>query len=373
MFGRSIGLPRLEGIAIAHVDVKEPSDRADRFVVLDGLRGLAAFAVIVDHVPSELFRTLLPGRYLAVDFFFVLSGFVLCHAYGDRLKAQIRTLEFMRIRFVRLYPMYLLGLGLGLSHFLYSTLAGYNGASLGDLAAITAISLLFLPVPSVFAAGENLYPLNPPSWSLFAELLANLFYAAIAPWLTWRMLCLVLFLGALAVTRLVPNEPDLGAGWKLSDTHIGVARALFGFFAGVAIYRLRQHISLPSLPVWFAVLLFLFVLSCPVPEAFRRWFDTMACLVILPAIVFLVQNAVVTGVSARIASWLGLVSYGVYMVHEPMYRWLQSLGAFFGFAETLESVAFPIIVVLSGLIAWLAHGLFDKPARKFLNRLHRSG
>lgn len=361
----------LEGVTIAHVDVKEPSNPTDRFVVLDGLRGLAAFAVIVDHVPSELFRTLLPGRYLAVDFFFVLSGFVLCHAYGARLKAQIRTLGFMHIRFVRLYPMYLFGLGLGLSHFLYFTVTGYNESSWGDLAAITAISLLFLPVPSIFAAGENLYPLNPPSWSLFAELLANLFYAAIAPWLTWRMLCVLLLLGALAVTHLVPSESDLGAGWKLSDMHIGVVRAVFGFFAGVAIYRSRQYISLPSLPVWFAVGLFLFVLSCPVPEAFRRWFDTIACLVFLPAIVCLVQNAVVTGVSARIASWLGLVSYGVYMVHEPIYRWFQSFGAFFGIAETLEFVAFPIIVVLSGLIAWLAHGLFDKPVRNFLNRLYR--
>ena len=74
-------------------------DGADRFVLLDGLRGVAAFAVILDHVPGGWLGDLVPGRYLSVDFFFVLSGFVLAHAYGKRLEAGWSPWDFLQARF----------------------------------------------------------------------------------------------------------------------------------------------------------------------------------------------------------------------------------------------------------------------------------
>lgn len=342
--------------------------RPQRFIVLDGLRGVAAFAVIADHVPSDLVRALIPARYLAVDFFFILSGFVLCHAYGDRLKAEIRSLAFLRLRLIRLYPMYLLGMMLGALHLIYLSGFGYSETALSAFLPMVAISLMFLPVPSVISGGEFLYPLNPPSWSLFAELIANLAYAALAPWLSLRVLIAVLAVSGVAVLHLVPNEPDLGAGWKLSDIHIGIARAMFGFFAGIAIYRARSAFTMPAVPVWLAFGLLAAILCSPVPEPFRRGFDALACLVLMPAIILIVQNAKASGRIAAIASWLGLVSYGVYVLHEPLYFWARNISGYLGLAEPFEVIDFPLVVVLSAVSAWLAHRIFEQPMRKFLTR-----
>lgn len=343
-----------------------------RFVVLDGLRGIAAFAVIADHVPSDLVRALIPGRYLAVDFFFILSGFVLCHAYGARLKSELRTLGFLRLRLIRLYPLYLLGLIFGAFHLTYLSVMGYAQTSFSDLTAMTAISLLFLPVPSSISGGDLLYPLNPPSWSLFSELVANLAYAALAPWLSLRVLAAILAVSGVAVIHLIPSEPDLGAGWKLTDLHIGIARAMFGFFAGVAIYRARAVMTVPPVSVWLAVGMLALILCLPVPEAARRWFDTAACLVVMPLTILIVQNARASGWVAEFASWLGLVSYGVYVLHEPIYFWLRSVSGFLGIADMFAVVDFPLIVIVSAGLAWLATRLFDRPLRQFLTSFGKS-
>lgn len=349
------------------------SAQVHRFVVLDGLRGIAAFAVIADHVPSDLVRALIPGRYLAVDFFFILSGFVLCHAYAERLKSRIRTFGFLRIRLIRLYPLYALGLLLGASHVLFLSVIGYAGTSLSGLTAMTAISLLFLPVPSGVSGGDLLYPLNPPSWSLFSELVANVVYAALAPWLSLRVLVAILAVSGVAVLHFIPNEPDLGAGWKLSDIHIGIARAMFGFFAGVAIYRARAVFKVPPVPVWLAVSLLMLMLCLPVPDEARRWFDAMACLILMPCIIMMVQNARATGRVSTIASWLGLVSYGVYVLHEPIYFWLRSLSGYLGVSASFELIDYPLVVVVSALSAWLATRLIDRPVRKFLDGIGKKG
>ncbi|MCR9223198.1 MAG: acyltransferase [Hyphomonas sp.] len=350
----------------------EQAMHRQRFVVLDGLRGIAAFAVIADHVPSDLVRALIPGRYLAVDFFFILSGFVLCHAYGARLKSEIRTFGFLRLRFIRLYPLYLLGLMLGALHLIYLSAAGYIQVTLSGLTAMTAISLLFLPVPSGVSGQDLLYPLNPPSWSLFSELIANLAYAALAPWLSLRPLLAVLAVSGVAVLHLIPSEPDLGAGWKLSDIHIGIARAMFGFFAGVAIYRARSVFTVPSVPVWLAVGLLALILCAPVPDAARRWFDAVACLVLMPFIILIVQNARAAGRIAKISTWLGLVSYGVYVLHEPIYFWLRSLSGFLGVSGPFEVIDYPLVVGVSALSAWLATRVFDRPMRERIARIGKS-
>ncbi|MEY4784719.1 MAG: hypothetical protein RIR41_2654, partial [Pseudomonadota bacterium] len=110
----------------------------ERFLLLDGLRGVAAFAVILDHVPGGWLGELIPGRYLAVDFFFVLSGFVLAHAYGRGLEAGGSALDFMKARVIRLYPMYLLGLAIALSLAVLGAAGGWIGPGWGDILTVAA-------------------------------------------------------------------------------------------------------------------------------------------------------------------------------------------------------------------------------------------
>ena len=86
-----------------------------RFTGLDGLRGLAALAVFGAHVPDPLLRDALPGCDLAVDLFFALSGFVLAHAYFERLRKGMGVGTFFKRRVIRLYPLYALGTIISLS------------------------------------------------------------------------------------------------------------------------------------------------------------------------------------------------------------------------------------------------------------------
>src|ERR1700733_12206690 len=122
---------------------------AHRFVTLDGLRGIAAFVVVTTHAGNAVpFET--PRPFLAVDFFFALSGFVLCYAYAGRLRDGLSPPAFLLIRLLRLYPLYILGTAIGI----LAWLAAGHGGELGRPAINIAAAILFLPSP----ASLMLYP-----------------------------------------------------------------------------------------------------------------------------------------------------------------------------------------------------------------------
>jgi peptidoglycan/LPS O-acetylase OafA/YrhL len=107
---------------------------------------------------------LLPEAYLAVDFFFLLSGVVVAHAYERRLKAG-QTLDYMLKRAVRLYPMILIGAALGA--LFYATNAQARGsASLWIVAELYVLASICLPVlkDNIFPPSHGITPLNVPSW-----------------------------------------------------------------------------------------------------------------------------------------------------------------------------------------------------------------
>lgn len=340
-----------------------------RFVVLDGLRGIAAFAVILDHVPSETLEALTQGRYLAVDFFFILSGFVLAHAYHSRLEAGLGALQFMRLRFIRLYPMYLMGLAIGMAVVIWLRMT--DGSSLGwkHIFVIAGFSLLFLPTPAHLGHQDLLYPFNPPSWTLLFELVANAVYGLVARYLTVRILTLILVCFAIVAIITVPKEEDLGAGWKWSHLEIGFVRVMFGFFAGVLIYKLRDKLYFPTVPPWGASFLLLAIICIPVPDAWRRWFDVLACILLMPTLLILAQGAVAKGWVSSVGSRLGIISYGVYILHQPIY---MALGAFWhqiGWNDVPGELNVVLVAVVSSVLALAAERLYEVPARRRLARL----
>lgn len=347
-----------------------------RFLVLDGLRGIAAFAVILDHVASTTFRSWFPGRYLAVDFFFVLSGFVLAHAYGQRLReGRLSTGAFLKVRLIRLYPLYLLGLAIALIPPLVILLKGWGGNPVSETLVVAGAGLLFLPMPPVFTWTANLlYPLNGPAWSLFFELIANIVYAAIARFLSPRVFAVMLPVLALATAFTVMRHTETeGPGWLWQHFDAGLARVLFDFFAGVAIYRLREHLmakgtSLPAIPAWLGVALLLAIFAVPATGVWRQAFDALAAIVLMPLLVTLVSGAKVNGRLARLCGLLGTLSYGVYVLHVPL------LGVSL-LALDIIHVQLPygfLMVVLMALIAGstaaLAHYVYDTPIRRWLTK-----
>lgn len=294
-----------------------------RFLELDGMRGIAAFAILIFHFTDYLSEDrLLPSAYLAVDFFFMLSGFVLDYAYGPRLARGGAFWRFTRARLTRLYPLYFLGLALGLAYLtlrlVLSPMEGLTGAQIGGAALLSA---LFLPNPAPPAPLLGTYPINLPAWSLALEVGINPVFAAIFPWLSLRRMAgLVGLSGALLLASAAgAGSFDLGA---MPETLAGgVARVFFGFFAGVLVHRLYQRFgaaAVPALPSGGLMLLLWILFSVDLHGPARLAFDAAVVLAVFPLVLWL-------GVGARAwAPLIGLtfkggqISYALYILHFPL-------------------------------------------------------
>lgn len=337
-----------------------------RMLVLDGLRGVAAFGVINDHVMSHSLRALTPGRYLAVDFFWVLSGFVLALSYDARLRAHLNVLDFMRIRVIRFYPLYLLGLVIAVFALVIPVLRGWEAAPLDEIGCAFGVGLLFLPFPPVYAwTGTMLFPLNSPSWTLFFELVVNAFYGVMAKLLTVRLLVVMLVLSAALLAIIEPQHAP-GAGWKWPDIDAGLVRTFYCFFAGVLLFRIRPWFQLPSIPAWLAGTLYVVIIAIPTSDAARIWYNLAAALVFFPLLVGLSAHSVVTGMAARVCAVMGVLSYGVYILHVPLKTIIDLIFLHFSF----HAPGYVMVLVVSsvaGVAAWVAHHVYDVPVRRWLS------
>lgn len=229
-----------------------------RFALLDGIRGVAAMFVVTRHV--SIFPDIMYGRsYLAVDIFFLLSGFVIAHAYDTRLsEGRLSIWEFMKVRIIRLYPIFLFSVIAIIAlkpPFLFP-----NGF---DFTSVLVIIMTLFLLPS-YVSGRGLFPFGNGYWSLFFEMLMNLVYAVIRPKLSDKvLLAIVIFAGsALAIMVSLYGKMDMGYKWDFSLLG-GLLRSAFGIFLGIFMFRHRDR--WPNLigfvPNWLAPWLILLVVS----------------------------------------------------------------------------------------------------------------
>ncbi|WP_260922821.1 acyltransferase family protein [Novosphingobium sp. 9] len=198
-----------------------------RYVTLDGMRGIAALAVALFHFNISQ----APHGYVAVDFFFALSGFVLCRTYEPRWKAGLGVIEFMRQRIVRLYPLFLTGI---VVTSIATIAQGNDPHSLRVFAISTALNALMIPSPLTI----TLFPFNVPAWSLFFELVANLamiVFLLRLPRLALLAMCLVCA-WYLAPAVIANGSGNLGAVW--AQWLVSLTRTALSFGAGMLIARL---------------------------------------------------------------------------------------------------------------------------------------
>lgn len=356
---RSSGQSRLTTFAWLRPLAVAAQDQNQRFLTLDALRGVAAVVVLIIHMGGLPARWL-SGGYLAVDFFFVLSGFVLAHAYGER---AISFGAFLRARAIRLYPLYFAGTMLGVGAALIS------GVGLLQITTALACGLFFLPAPG----GVDLYPLNPPAWSLFFELVANAAWFPLRRVLRGPVAVTALLIGALAVlgSDIVYGAVSAGGYW--SNVAGGFARVLFSFVAGVLTYRFwRGSAARLRLASWLVITGLLAVLALPLP---REVFDPVAVLFLMPSLVF---AGACCPAGSRIAEWtqrqLGNASYAIYALHFPVIvavdRLLISDGLLHRLGVTHPSiVTTPLTLALVVGAALLLDKLYDRPVRRLLTSL----
>lgn len=343
---------------------------SDRFLALDGLRGVAAVFVLSAHVRGEALFSHFSASYLAVDFFFALSGFVLAYAYLSRLEAGMSVLAFMRARLIRLYPLYLLGLVLGALAYLV------QAAWLGELDAprfvVSAVlGTFFLPTPpEISVLPTHAFPLNIPAWSLCFEVFINLIFAAVAAHLTWRRLTAVVVVSAVALVATAIHFGSLQVGFSPGNFVGGFARVAFSFFGGVLLYRAWRSGAFRGLSAPALAPMALLVAAFAVPASDRVWRDMLLVTIMLPAIIVLGSASVPAGLVARLCTLLGAASFAFYALHAPLISITEAL--IFDLAgreftpSSVETLAFAAGVFV---LALAADACFDGPVRRRLSRL----
>lgn len=284
------------------------STASGRLYTLDGMRGLAAIAVGLYHF-DHVGLPLMPAGYLAVDFFFGLSGLVIGLAYEQRLRAGMGIGDFTARRVIRLYPLYLVGSLLGLA----ALVAGTPLTSAGDFSIHGALraagpALLMLPNPATVL----LYPANGPAWSLLFELLVNVAFAAVLVRLRTRWLLVTAAVSLLLFYGLVRHHgaTNLGVAWM----HFGggAARVTFGFTVGLICGRCAARPSRPT--SWWLLLPVTGLLAALAVQPSRPT-DMLTIAALFPAILVVASRVELPPAAASWCEWLGDLSYPFYVVH----------------------------------------------------------
>ena len=353
-----------------------PAPRHDRTLhTFDALRGLAALSVVLYHYNALFAPFLNSNGGLAVDLFFMMSGVVLARNYEPRFQAGMTSLQFMKIRLIRLYPLYLLGLAIGALAAIGS-LFGHDALGWTPRVLAEAIGLALFVLPASSPQGQ-LFPLDVPAWSLFFELLVNFAFVALWPWLTTRRLasaCLILVpaLAAIAFCR-----GDIDAGWLFSTLWIGAIRALFGFSLGIVIARWTSSGAPSPSAAKFLILFALVGLALFVrPEVVGRPLWSLGWVVLLfPAIVYAAVRVDPPKWLVPLASLAGVASYAIYVTHYPLLQLSVSLigrlsgGSLAAFGP-LEGCG---LIAAFAIAAWALDGWYDAPVRRRLRALDAAG
>jgi peptidoglycan/LPS O-acetylase OafA/YrhL len=302
-----------------------PQSHARHFDALDALRGLAAFAVVVLHYTEHSsLNDFLPGAWVAVDLFFVLSGFVLMHSYGERILTGMRFSRFVRVRLTRLGPMYVMGSLLGIiSAVMLAQTQTPPVPGIHQLVAASVFGVLGLPFfnHGVWPFGHGhltgpLFPLEVPAWSLFFEAVVNVLFFA---WLKYARRLSASVLSALAFIVFIVLTAKMhvfNPGWGTSNFWLGFPRVIAEFFLGAWLYQLRPQTWRPHslLAVGAAVLFFGAMFSA------HPWINFFDALLIAPLTVALAASLSLSRFFHKTASLAGKLSYPLYLVHYPLYR-----------------------------------------------------
>ena len=358
------------------------TDTKSHYDLLDGLRGVAAITVVWFHIFEAFATSHLDQRinhgYLAVDFFFVLSGFVIGYAYDDRW-GKMKTKDFIKRRVIRLHPMVVMGAIIGAVMFYWQGCPVWDVSkvTIGALFMATFINALLLPATpgtEIRGLGE-MYPLNGPGWSLFFEYIGNILYALFIHKFSTRVLAVLVFLAGCGLALFAIGGPygDICAGFSLTGTEFtaGSLRLLFSFSAGFLLFRIFKPVKVKG-AFWICSLSIIALLSVPrLGGAEYLWmngvYDTVCFAVFFPFLVYLGASGKTTDkYTTRICKFLGDISYPLYMVHYPFiylyYAWVKN-----GNLTFQESFPGALGVVIGSIV--LAYGclkFYDIPVRKYL-------
>lgn len=336
------------------------------FPILDGLRGTAALLVVGFHLMEGYFPDFskhpMHHGYLAVDFFFLLSGFVIGYAYDDRW-ARMTVMDFFRIRLIRLHPLVIASMLIGGLAFYFDPFSTTSPTvSALKLLAIVFWGFTLLPHQDVRGWDET-HSLNGPLWSLLQEYLANVVYALIGRRMNRTILIAFVIIWGVILTGVAVWRGDLAAGWGYNTFWIAIVRMMFPFFAGLLLYRTGFMIRIPAAYLICSLLLagLFFFPTYP----FDGWYEAACIIIAFPLIVAMGAGGSISGRWAQICNFAGIISYPIYIIHYPfMYIYMEWIH--------LNPDPGTIIIVGTALLfffiglAYVVLKRYDEPVRNWL-------
>ena len=371
-----------------------------RYEILDGLRGVAAMLVVAYH----LFETYYHGGpdqpinhgYLAVDFFFVLSGFVIGYAYDDRWD-KMSTWAFFKRRLIRLHPMVIFGTLFGALMFYFGSCTDFpliNQTPWWMVVLVMFWCFTMIPLPNTMdiRGWTETNPLNGPAWSLQWEYIANILYALVIRRFSKVVLGICVAVFAVMTVILCLNIDVTGfleerswasytvvGGWSTTpdQLQVGLTRLLYPFFCGLLISRLDKLIKVKA-GFWWCSLMIVVLLCMPWmgigTEGDARWtnglYEMLCILIAFPLIVSIGAGSSVKGSkSEAINKFLGEISYPIYITHYPLIYMQMSWADSHKDAPLGTHIFVAVcIFVLAILVAYGALKLYDLPVREWLKK-----
>lgn len=347
------------------LDVRNDRSAGGRIIVLDGLRGLSALSVAAFHFSFHGF----PYRgYIAVDLFFLLSGYVIAGAYEDRLKRGCGTSWFFGVRMARLYPLYIVSMAIGavLLCFRLSPDDIYVRSPV-EAARLFFAAIFF--IPSHISGFSGLYDLNAPMWSLAMEVLVNMVYAAWAYRLSNRALGRITVAAgmALAILTVIHGNADFGGQFRALNVLDGICRVFVSFPLGVIAYRLHRDGLLPVSTLRQPVLIGL-IFSVYATSVDSAFVDLLAIFAIFPlTLMALLTTPDTKGFLAPIYTWTGRTSFALYATHFLLLRLFFPAVQIPTRPEAFARL--PLILVAAIGIAVIAHYTVELPGKVLTDRL----
>lgn len=361
------------------------NDSKQHLIILDALRGVAAIIVIFMHMfevfcAGDFHKLIINHGYLAVDFFFMLSGYVMAHAYDDRW-GRMTVLDFAKRRLIRLHPLIIVGMTLGAIFFFFQESPAHfpniGRTTIWQVILTMLIGYTLIPIPTsmdIRGWGE-MHPLNGPAWSLFFEYVANILHVLILRKLPKLILGALVILAAMALIHhgTTGERGDMIGGWSIEPEQfkLGLTRLLYPYMAGMLLRRLIRLDSAGN-TFFLSSILLIVVLSIPriggrVDVWMNGLYESLVIILVFPLIIYLGAIGQVKNAAAiKVCNFLGDISYPLYITHFPFmcifYAWVVNnkvpldQGIWVGL----------LLIIFSIGVAYASLKWYDQPIRKWL-------
>jgi peptidoglycan/LPS O-acetylase OafA/YrhL len=356
------------------------------YKILDGLRGVAAIIVVIFHTfeafnGGSRFAQIINHGYLAVDFFFLLSGFVVAYAYDDRW-GKMTQWDFYKRRLIRLQPMVIAGSIIG-AIFFYLQAGGLfppiAATPVWKMLLIMLIGCTMIPIlPSMDIRGwQEMHPLNGPAWSLFFEYVANILYALFIRRFSNTVLTIFVVLSAILLIRYEvwgPNGDVIG-GWTVNaeQLNIGFTRLLYPFLAGMLLCRTAKLVRVKSAFTVSSILLALTLFIPRIGGPEHLWmngvYESVCIILVFPLIVSIGAGGEIKGNFAnKVCKFFGDISYPIYITHYPLIYWFTAWVVDNKIPMSYGLQWGAVLVASSIAIAYACLKLYDEPVREWLRK-----